>query len=40
MNLIRTIADRHSASLEVDSEPDTGTTITLICNQKRRDSGT
>lgn len=40
MNLIRTIADRHGASLEVDSEPDTGTTITLICNQKRRDSGT
>lgn len=40
MNLIRTIADRHGASLEVDSEPDNGTTITLICNQKRRDSGT
>ena len=35
MNLIRNIADRHSASLEVDSEPDTGTTFTLIFNEKR-----
>ena len=35
MNLIRNIADRHSASLEVDSEPDTGTTFTLIFNKKR-----
>lgn len=35
MNLIHTIADRHGASLEVDSEPGDGTTITLICDRKR-----
>lgn len=35
MNLVRNIADRHHASLEVDTEPDTGTTFTLIFNRKR-----
>ena len=39
MNLIRNIADRHQASLEVDSEPDAGTTFTLIFNKKRRENG-
>ena len=39
MNLIRNIADRHGASLEVDSEPDAGTTFTLIFNSKRGENG-
>ena len=39
MNLIRNIADRHQASLEVDSEPDAGTTFTLIFNKKRGENG-
>lgn len=39
MNLIRNIADRHHASLEVDSEPDAGTTFTLIFNKKRGENG-
>ena len=40
MNLIRNIADRHHASLEVDSEPDAGTTFTLIFNKKRGENRT
>ena len=39
MNLIRSIADRHQASLEVDTEPDAGTTFTLIVNRKRGENG-
>lgn len=35
MNLIKTIADRHSGLVEVDSEPEAGTTFTLIFNEPR-----
>lgn len=35
MSLIRGIVDRHEGSMEVDSEPDDGTTFTLIFTKER-----
>ena len=35
MGLVKSIVDRHEGILEVDSEPDTGTTFTLIFNLPR-----
>jgi CitB family two-component system sensor histidine kinase MalK/two-component system sensor histidine kinase DctS len=35
MGLVKAIVDRHEGILEVDSEPDTGTTFTLIFNLPR-----
>lgn len=35
MGLVKSIVDRHNGILEVDSEPDTGTTFTLIFNEPR-----
>ena len=35
MRLVKAIVDRHDGTLEVDSEPDNGTTFTLIFNLPR-----
>ena len=35
MKLIREIADRHGGSIEVDTEPGSGTTITIIFSRER-----
>jgi len=35
MNLIHSIVERHEGSMEVDSEPNGGTTFTLIFNKER-----
>lgn len=35
MNLIRSIVDRHEGSMEIDTEPNGGTTFTLIFNKER-----
>lgn len=35
MNLIRQIVDRHGGSIEVDTEPGSGTTITIIFSRER-----
>ena len=40
MSLIQNIVTRCGASIEVDSEPDAGTTFTLIFNKLREDRRT
>ena len=35
MKLIREITDRHGGSIEVDTEPGSGTTITIIFSRER-----
>ena len=37
MALVKSAVDRHCGNLEVDSEPGSGTTFTLIFNRPRGD---